>query len=427
MSLKSFMTVLEQLKQVDHISGVSLRYEVALREAATTNAIYINPQETNRPVIANILNSPEKMALALNCKVEDIYTKFLSSVQQPRPITVNKWSGYTKLKKLDELPIITHYEKDLGPYITSSIIIAGVPDGSFFNMSVHRIRSLGANRGVIRMVEGRHLHTIFNMQKTEDLKVAIVIGVHPAVELAAAYQAPWGTSELEIAQSLMGGKLDIVKTPKYGILVPEAEYIMEGRIIKNEVEDDMMTEILGNYDHKRKQPILLVDAIWSKFNPLYWDVLPASLEHKWLMGFPVESKLNKAVKDVVPNTLKVILTEGGSKWLHAVIQLRKRLEGEPKNAMIAAFGAHPSLKAVTVVDEDIDPNDPLQVEYALATRFQAGKGMLLIRRAKGSSLDPSSDQARLLTDKLGLDATIPLENNSEDFKRAKIPRVNFNN
>ena len=152
-------------------------------------------------------------------------------------------------------------------------------------------------------------------------------------------------------------------------------------------------------------------------------MLPGGLEHKWLMGFPVESKLNKAVKDAVPNTIKVILTEGGSKWLHAVIQLKKRLEGEPKNAMMAAFSAHPSLKSVTIVDEDIDPNDPLQVEYALATRFQAGDDILIIKKAKGSSLDPSSDQERLITDKLGLDATKPLDKNPTDFERAKIPMV----
>jgi len=423
MSLKPFIDMLEKLGKVEHVGNASLYYEAALKEAATNNTIYINPKEINRPIIANVLNSQEKVALALNCKIENIYTKFLSSVQQPKPLTTKKWTGYTKLKTLDELPIVTHFEKDLGPYITSSIIVAHALDESFSNMSVHRIRSLGVNRGVIRMVEGRHLHTIFNMKKNEDLKIAIIIGVHPAVELAAAYQAPWGTNELEIAQSLMDGKLSVVRTPQHGILVPEAEYIIEGRILKSEMEDDMMTEILGNYDHKRKQPIVLADAIWSKPNPLYWDVLPGGLEHKWLMGFPVESKLNKAVKDAVPNTTKVILTEGGSKWLHAVIQLRKRLEGEPKNAMMAAFSAHPSLKSVTVVDEDIDPNDPLQVEYALATRFQAGDDILIIRKAKGSSLDPSSDQERLITDKLGLDATKPLDKNSTDFERAKIPMV----
>jgi UbiD family decarboxylase len=89
--------------------------------------------------------------------------------------------------------------------------------------------------------------------------------------------------------------------------------------------------------------------------------------------------------------------------------------------MIAAFAAHPSLKLAIVVDDDIDPKNPVDVERAIATRFQASRGLLVIKNAKGSSLDPSSDQEMLLTDKLGIDATITLRANKERFKEAKIP------
>jgi UbiD family decarboxylase len=123
----------------------------------------------------------------------------------------------------------------------------------------------------------------------------------------------------------------------------------------------------------------------------------------------------------VPTTQSVHLTEGGSNWLSAVIQIKKRLEGEPKNALLAAFTAHPSLKIAIVVDEDISPSDPIAVEYAIATRCQADKDFIIITNAKGSSLDPSSDQENLLTTKLGIDATATILKAKERFEIAKIP------
>jgi 2,5-furandicarboxylate decarboxylase 1 len=127
------------------------------------------------------------------------------------------------------------------------------------------------------------------------------------------------------------------------------------------------------------------------------------------------------IKNVVPTTQAVHLTDGGSNWLAVVIQIKKRLEGEPKNALLAAFAAHPSLKMATVVDDDIDPADPVAVEYAITTRCQADKGFIVIPNAKGSSLDPSSDQTNLLTTKVGIDATATFLKARERFEIAKIP------
>jgi UbiD family decarboxylase len=139
------------------------------------------------------------------------------------------------------------------------------------------------------------------------------------------------------------------------------------------------------------------------------------------MGLPVEAKLYEGVKNVVTSTQTVHLSDGGSNWLTAIIQIHKRLEGESKNALIAAFANHPSLKIAIVVDDDIDPTDPIAIEYAISTRCQADKGILLIPNAKGSSLDPSSDQVNLLTTKLGIDATISLLKDKERFEIARIP------
>lgn len=425
MSLKGFLDVLASNKLLEDMGEASVNYQIAGLEKSTNNAIIMSAVETGTRVVSNLVNSRKKVSLAFGCAIDDVNSRFINAVDRPMQYSLKKFQGYKTLKSLSEIPVVKHFEKDLGPYITSSIVIAKNPLDKMLNASVHRIRVTGDNTGVIRMVEGRHLHLFYNASKqsSSDLPVVVAIGVHPSVEFSAAYQAPYGAFELEIANSILGGKLDIMESPKYGLPVPDAEYIIEGKISIRDSEMDMMTEILGNYDFTRKQPVLHVEQIYSKENPVFWDILPGGTEHKWLMGFPVESKMNKILKDTVPSTKRVILTEGGSKWLHAVVQISKKLEGEPVNAMIAAFAAHPSLKMVTVVDDDIDPENPEDVEFAIATRFQASRGLTVIHNAKGSSLDPSSDQSKLLTDKVGIDATIPMDSGREKYERAKIPGV----
>ncbi len=117
------------------------------------------------------------------------------------------------------------------------------------------------------------------------------------------------------------------------------------------------------------------------------------------------------------------MTNGGCNWLHAVVQIKKRTESDPKKIIKKTFEAHRSLKQVIVVDEDIDPNNAEAVEYAMATRFQADKDIVILKNVRGSSLDPSSDQKKLQTAKLGIDATKPFSKRPEGFELAKIPKI----
>ena len=428
MDLRYFIKQLKTKKGIMEItSKPSITYEVAHFEKRFEKkaTILMTPKECpSFKIISNIIDSKKKMALALGIKEQQLYDFFSSKIRSPIPYEVRlNAQKFYELDSLHKLPVVKHYEKDAGPYITSSLVFVKNPETGLQNMSIHRMRVLDDNKLVIRMVEGRHLHRIYSLyrEKNQCTPIAIAIGVHPAVEMAAAYQAPYNVDELEIANSLLGGKLEVFRTPLTNLNVPMAEFILEGEVSVNEIGEDKMVEILGNYDMTRMQPIVYIRKIMYRKNAYYRDILPAGREHQILMSFPIEMKLNRHVKDVVPSAKRVILTNGGCNWLHAVIQITKRLEGDGKNALIAAFAAHPSLKLAIVVDDDIDPEDPESVEYALATRFQAGRDLIIIRRAKGSSLDPSSDQAKVLTDKLGIDATIKLGKDREIYERAKIP------
>ena len=143
---------------------------------------------------------------------------------------------------------------------------------------------------------------------------------------------------MEIANSLLDGKLTLSKSDYTQLLIPaHAEIVLEGKILKDVTREEWMVEMLRTYDMKRKQPVFELNKICFRDNAVYHDILPGFSEHRLLMGLPIEAKMLDAVKNVVPNTLAVHLTEGGSNWLDAVIQIRKRLEGEPKNAIIASI------------------------------------------------------------------------------------------
>jgi UbiD family decarboxylase len=368
---------------------------------------------------SEVPKDPAEVKKAINSRI----TQALSKMSAPGKATTAQFEQNSS-KNLYDVPVVTHFEKDAGAFVTASIVFAKDGERGNQNSSTHRLLRLDEKHMAIRMVEGRHLHKCFTYARDhgEDLKVAIAVGVHPAVSIAAAYQAAYGVDEMTIANALLDGGLKVARTPYSQVHVPShAEIVLEGRILKDRVQEEWMVEMLRTYDFKRKQPVFELERIRFRDDAIYHDILPGYAEHRLLMGLPVEAKMFDYVKSVVPTTMAVHLTDGGSNWLSAVIQIKKRLEGEPKNAIMAAFAAHPSLKMATVVDDDIDPTDAVAVEYAVTTRCQADKSFVIMPNTKGSSLDPSSDQQNLLTTKVGIDATATLLKAKERFEIAKIP------
>src|SRR2546427_105813 len=124
------------------------------------------------------------------------------------------------------------------------------------------------------------------------------------------------------------------------------------------------------------------------------------------------------VSRAVPHVKAVRLTEGGCAWLHGVVSIRKQHQGDAKNAIMAAFGAHTSMKQVVIVDEDIDVFDDRDVEWAIATRFQADRGLVVLHDVRGSSIDPSARDG--FTSKMGIDATKPLAADPAMFDKATL-------
>ncbi len=323
--------------------------------------------------------------------------------------------------KADELPSIKFYEGDGGRYVTTSIVIAKLPNAEAYNASVHRLMLYGSNGFAIRLVP-RHLYRIYreNSLKGKETPVAVMIGASPVTLLSASISLPYGVFELSLFKNLAGRPLELVFTPKYGLPVDAAaSVVLEGRLTNELVDEGPFVDLLNLFDKKRKQPLLKVESIYvnTVHQPYFHVLLPGGLEHRILMGFPREALMWDYLRRSVPKVVKVRLTPGGGGWLHAVVAIEKNNDGDAKTAIMAAFAAHPSLKHVVVVDPDIDVDNPLDVEWAIATRFRADRDLVVIHNARGSTLDPTAPEG--IVSKVGIDATAPIHERQKFIR----PRV----
>ena len=435
--LRSYISAIKERGEMQTISRpVSTKFEIAGVTAWADGgpAILFNHiRKSKFRLVSNLVGTRSRFAVAVGAKSEDAIhnqmTFAISHAKKPRTSDKPGLFEANRTTKISTLPIVMHFEKESGPFVTSSIIHAVNPDTGRQNSSFHRLMPVSDTidkRCSVRMVEGRHLHRCFEAAKSrgEDLKVAITIGVHPAVSIAGAYQAQWGDDEMYIANSILRNKLELAKLNWSGLYVPSGtEIVLEGKILQDVTHPEWMVEMLKTYDHKRKQPVFELESLYYRNDPIFHDVLSGYSEHRLLMGMPIESKLNGALAAAFPQVRKASMTNGGCNWMHAVIQIEKKRSDDPARIIKKTFELHRSLKQVVVVDEDIDSDSAEAVEYAMATRFQADQDITVIKNVRGSSLDPSSDQKNLKTAKIGIDATRPRSKRPEGFELARIPGI----
>jgi len=369
----------------------------------------------------NLFSTRAKISNAMNISEKELLNHMFNSISSPEQARVtDKPEFRAKSLKVDltSLPIPKYFPKDAGRYITAGVIVSEFE--GVRNISFHRMLIMDKDRIAVRLVP-RHLYTMHQRSKMkgEELKVAICIGCRPEVLIAAATSLDYGVDELGIAAALCRTSkrpLEVGRTDN-GLLVPsDSDYVLEGRITFEETMEGPFVDITGTYDILRSQPVIKIDKMWSSKDPVFHLLLPGGNEHYLFMGLPREPMILRTVRQAVPRTHAVRLTEGGCCWLHGVVSITKNKEGDGMNAIMAAFTGHPSMKQVIIVDDDIDIFDDRQVEWAVATRFQ-GNRMLRVPDAAGSSLDPS---AHTTTWKIGIDATRPMGSDPEAFVKARL-------
>lgn len=410
--------------------GVSLRFElaaIAKHFEGRRAVLFPAPGGHTVPVVSGIVAARAWIAEAMGVAEAGLLARFEAASNAPlacrrvetAPVQeiVHNTVDLARL-----LPLPTHNELDSGPYITAGLVITRNPETGAQNVAILRLQLSGPDR-LGALVLPRQTHHFLRMAeaKAEPLPVAIVIGVDPLTLLASQAIAPLDQDELEIASALHGAPLPVVKCLDSDILVPaEAEFVLEGRFLPGVREPEgPFGEFPQYYGTRDLRPVIAVDRVTHRQNPIFHTINGGGLEHLLLGGIPREATLLAHLKRSFPSVKDVHLPLGGICRYHLYVQMRKAYEGEAKNVILGAFAGHYDVKHVIVVDEDVNIHDPQEVEWAVATRMQADRDIVVIAGAHGSRLDPSAADG--LGAKMGIDATIPLGSDPMRFKRIRVP------
>jgi len=432
LGFRSFLEELDQNGELIRIrKEVSTEYEMAgIIDALGEKPVFFeNVKESSIPVVGGLVSSKELIARALNIKKGQLLRKLSNAIENPLPPDVVAKGECQEIVEKDvdltKLPIMRYTEKDGGKYIASAIAMIKDPELGR-NTCFHRLMLINKNKFVARIVEERGTDTALRKSGGE-LDIAMCIGNSTAALLAAATSLPKGVDELGMANALE--KTELVKCKTIDLEVPrDCEIVLEGRITKETTSEGPFLDLTGIVDRTRQQPVIEIKCITHRENPIYQTILAGRNEHKLLMGMPREPTIFDEVNKVC-ECKDVYISPGGCSWLHALVQIKKHNPDDGKKAIKAAFEGHKSLKYCVIVDEDVNIYDQNDVEWAIATRFQADKDAVILPNQRGSSLDPSGDLTegkKARTCKMGLDATIPSKVTGKGFKKEEYRRVDLN-
>ena len=411
-------------------AGTALRFGVAAvanRLDGQSASLFIAPDQHEIPVVSGLLSDRLWMAEAMGVKPAEVLNRFQDASLNPIAGQEVRDAPcqtvvHHQVDLLTQLPIPTHNEHDSGAYITAGLLITRNPRTGIQNVSIHRLQVSSANR-LGALLLPRHALAFFQeVEGTgEDLEVAVVIGADPLTLLASQAIVPIDHDELEIAGALHGRPLRLVRCVTNRIRVPaDAEIVLEGRLLANVRElEGPFGEFPQYYGERAERHVIEVDAITHRLAPIFHTIVGGGLEHLLLGGIPREATLLAHLRRSFPGVRDVHLAEGGVCRYHLYVQLDKRSEGEAKNVILGAFGGHYDLKHVVVVDLDVDIHNPTEVEWAIATRFQADRDLVLVHETQGSKLDPSTRDG--VGSKMGYDATVPLSAPEMRFTRIRVP------
>jgi 2,5-furandicarboxylate decarboxylase 1 len=442
---------LDHLRQTQRLAvireGVPLAHRlaaIAKRLDGRQAAFFPRPGGTHEiPVVSGFMSRRAWIAEAMAVPENELLQRFRQAVEHPLPWreVPSREAPCQQVVHRDRdpreaLPIPTHSEHDNGPYITAGLVIARNPRTGIQNVSIHRIQAHAKDRMALLMLP-RHLQAFYKEAEArgQPLEVAVAIGIDPLTLLASQAIVPIDCDELEIAGALHGAPLKVVKCLTNEVRVPaDTEIVIEGRILPGVREaEGPFGEFPKYYSARESREVIQVDAITHRRDPIYHTIVPAEMEHLLLGSIPREATLLAHLQRSFPNVLDIHLAIGGVGRYHLYVQLRKTHEGQPKNVICAAFGAHYDIKQVIVVDDDVRVHDPMQVEWAVATRFQADRDLIVIPGAQGSALDPSTTVGQDFSDgvppahlqglsaKMGLDATRPVVYPEHVFTKVRVP------
>src|SRR6202521_4094021 len=430
---ENFRQFLDRLRQarelVDLHQPVDIRRIATLVDQAATALFFHNVIGYDMPVVSGIIRTRERAAMALGCDAyRDIEHRLKAAIDNPIPPKHVKSSATREVTLVGDevdlyrLPIPMSSIYDGGPMITAGVVIARDPE-------------LGVNSGIYRFIvkeknlTGIDIVTPNNMrlfaqrayERREALPISISIGTHPIEITGSGYRAPLGVDEMAIAGGLRGEPVELAPCQTIDMpYIADAEIVLEAEILPTgwtwpEGRFGEFTRLMGGLHWN---PLVRIKAIAMRKDAIYYN-LHMPWENTWLAAPTRYAQIRQALKTAGVQVKDINVTLGGCAFWHAVISIKKQ-PGEAKNAILAALSVM-DLKHVVIVDDDIDVFNPMDVEWAIATRAQADKDVLIVTNARGKPLDPSLPPTPPgvvpTTAKIGIDATIGEGIPKERFER----------
>ena len=424
-SLRGFLDSLDpedildlKIKREDYLlSAISGQLE----EEKRFPVIRLTDPETGRVSVANLFGDRERLRKAIR-HVTDV-AEAAGAFSVPEVVSDAPCrecrEEYADVNVL-RLPVFRHFEGDAGRYITSGIIFAKDPDTGRYNMSFHRMQLKDRDRIGISLHSRGDLWSYFERakEKNEDLEIAAVVGLHPAYYITAASKIPENQDDYSWAGAYMDRQVRVTRAGTVDLMVPaDAEYVIEGRILKDEFEDEgPFGEYTGYSTSRSTRNVFHVTAVTHRRNPVWQDLVPGySWEHLLLSQFTKEIILLDRLKKEMPEVKALAMPKNGCHF-HAYVSMKPKARGQAKQMMMLLFGLDLYLKMIVAVNEDVDVYNEEEVLWAMATHVQADRDVFIVPRVLCNRLDPSSVDG--MSAKMGIDAT---GDGAEESIRVTVP------
>jgi len=386
------------------------------------------------PVVTNLFSTRKRLAMALRCEEKDLNQVFRTRENhriEPKLVS----SGPVKeviQKKADvdvgRLPIVTHNEKDVGPYITAGAMVVKDPETGIRNIGIYRHMLQGKNQIGVHLSETSHSNFIFDKycKRGKPMEVAITIGMHPLFYLGVLSFVPFGVDEYTVVGGLMKEPLELAKCETVDLEVPAAaEIVLEGVIQPGSQRlEGAFGEYTTLYGKPMMNPVIDITAVTMRKDPIYLDIFSGHIDHQLVGGTPRLGSIYKAVQVACPTVKDVYMPPSGFCRLTCYISIEKRHEGEAKNAVCAAFAVDPFIRYAVVVDSDVNIFDDSSIWRAVTGRVRVDEDVFVIRNAKGHPLDPIAKKG-FLVDKVGIDATRPLSGYPETVSVPGVDEIDL--
>ncbi|MDR5700929.1 UbiD family decarboxylase [Agromyces aerolatus] len=424
--LREFLAALEERGDLVTVSDeVDWEYQaVALtRQSSDVDGpalLFDRMRDSEYRCLSGLFGSARRVALALGHDYDYLLRNFgeLEGLMLPPELTDQPAPCQEVVVQGDDIdvlsmPLLRHFELDGGRYLTAGLQVSHDPDSDAANVSIHRQLPIDKTHLTVFAPQGRHLRTIIERwhERGVEAPIAVVIGADPVTQIASQARAPFGVDEFSIAGGMRGEPLEMVKCLTNDIRVPAtAELIVEGYVEMGRLEPDgPFGEYPGTYSEAKPAPVMRVTAITHRRDAIYQNTLTGTpmTENHWMMQPSATALAYREALRVTPEIRGIHVTPGGTTRHHVVVSMKKRHPSEARNVMLALLASTLGAKLVTVVDEDIDPYDLQQVEWAVNTRVQPDHDVVIVPNLHSPTLDPSAPAARTSA-KWGIDATAPM-------------------